>query len=104
MNSGYALVNFGGLELTSESKVTKAGINAALVAALATGKAIVAGGLLVSTKAAAPVAVLAVPDSTTATTINVSFSKYVIAVDAADGCTITDITASAGTKTTSKKS
>ena len=23
MNSGYALVNFGGLELTSESKVTK---------------------------------------------------------------------------------
>lgn len=101
MNSGYALVNFGGLELTSESKVTKTGINAALVAALATGKTIVCGGLLVSTKAAAPVAVLAVPDSSTATTINVSFGKYVIAVDAADGCTITDITASAA-KTTRK--
>lgn len=101
MNSGYALVNFGGLELTSESKVTKTGINAALKAALATGKTIVAGGFLVSTKAAAPVAVLAVPDSSTATTINVSFSKYVIAVDASDGCTITDITASQA-KTTKK--
>lgn len=101
MNSGYALVDFGGLELTSESKVTKSGINAALKAALTTGKAIVAGGLLVSTNAAAPVAVLAVPDSSTATTINVSFSKYVIAVDVADGCTITDITASAA-KTTKK--
>lgn len=101
MNSGYALVNFGGLELTSESKVTKTGINAALVAALATGKAIVAGGLLVSTKAAAPVAVLAVPDSSTTTTINVSFGKYQIAVDAEDGCTITDITANAA-KTTKK--
>lgn len=101
MNGGYALVDFGGLELTSESKVTKSGINAALKAALATGKAIVAGGLLVSTKDAAPVAVLAVPDSSTATTINVSFSKYVIAVDAADGCTITDITASSA-KTTKK--
>lgn len=101
MNSGYALVNFGGLELTSQSKVTKTGINAALVAALATGKTIVVGGLLVSTKVAAPVAVLAVPDSSTATTINVSFGKYVIAVDAADGCTITDITASAA-KTTKK--
>lgn len=101
MNSGYALVNFGGLELTSESKVTKTGINAALVAALATGKAIVAGGLLVSTKAAAPVAVLAVPDSSTTTTINVSFGKYQIAVDASDGCTITDITANAA-KTTKK--
>lgn len=103
MNSGYALVNFGGLELTSESKVTKSGINAALKAALATGKAIVAGGLLVSTKAAAPVAVLAVPDSSTATTINVSFGKYVIAVDVADGCTITDITASAAKTTKSTK-
>jgi len=102
MNSGYALVNFGGLELTSAVSVTKAGVNAALVAALATGKTIVAGGLLVSTKVAAPVAVLAVPDSITATTINVSFGKYQIAVDAADGCTITDITASAGTKTTKK--
>ena len=102
MNSGYALVDFGGLELTSESKVTKAGINDALIAALATEKSIVCGGLLVSAKAAAPVAVLAVPDSTTATTINVSFSKYVIAVDAEDGCTITDITASAGAKTTKK--
>lgn len=101
MNSGYALVNFGGLELTSESKVTKTGINAALKAALATGKTIVAGGLLVSTKAAAPVAVLAVPDSSTTTTINVSFSKYVIAVDVSDGCTITDITASTA-KTTKK--
>ena len=103
MNSGYALVNFGGLELTSESKVTKSGINAALKAALATGKTIVAGGLLVSTKAAAPVAVLAVPDSSTVTTINVSFAKYVIAVDAADGCTITDITASAAKTTKSTK-
>lgn len=103
MNSGYALIDFGGLELTSESKVTKSGINAALVAALKTGKAIVAGGLLVSTEVAAPVTILAVPDHSTNTTINVSFSKYQIAVDEDDGCTITDITESAAKTTKSTK-
>lgn len=101
MNSGYALIDFGGLDLTAESAVTKTGLNAALVKALATGKAIVGGGLKYSTKVCAPAAILVVPDSSTSTTINVYLSKFMIAVTSADSCTVTDLTASAA-KTTKK--
>lgn len=101
MNSGYALIDFGGLDLTAESAVTKTGLNAALVKALGTGKTIVGGGLKYSSKACAPAAILVVPDSSTSTTINVYLSKFMIAVTSADSCTVTDLTASAA-KTTKK--
>lgn len=101
MNSGYALIDFGGLDLTAESAVTKTGLNAALVKAIATGKTIVGGGLKYSSKNCAPAAIVVVPDSVTSTTINVYLSKFMIAVTSADSCTVTDLTASAA-KTTKK--
>lgn len=94
MNSGYVMIDFGGLELTSESKVTKTGIADQVKNALATGKPIIAGGLKLNTKACAPVPILACVDGTTATSFDVITSIYSIVIDKDDGCTITDLTAS----------
>ena len=94
MNSGYVLIDFDGLELTSESKVTKTGISDQVKNALATGKPIIAGGLKLNQKAVSPVTVLACVDATTATSFDVITSIYSIVIDKDDGCTITDLTAS----------
>lgn len=94
MNSGYVLIDFGGLELTSESKVTKTGISNQVKNALATGKPIIAGGLKLNQKAVSPINVLACVDATTATSFDVITSIYSIVIDKDDGCTITDLTAS----------
>ena len=94
MNSGYVLIDFGGLELTSESKITKTGISNQVKNALATGKPVIAGGLTLNSKALAPVSVLACIDATTATSFDVITSIYNIVIDKDDGCTITDLTAS----------
>ena len=71
MNSGYVLIDFGGLELTSESKVTKTGISDQVKNALATGKPIIAGGLKLNQKAVSSINVLACVDATTATSFDV---------------------------------
>lgn len=94
MNSGYVLIDFGGLELTSESKVTKTGISDQVKNALATGKPIIAGGLKLNQKAVSSINVLACVDATTATSFDVITSIYSIVIDKDDGCTITDLTAS----------
>lgn len=94
MNSGYVMIDFGGLNILSESKVTVSGIVDQVKAALKTGKPIIAGGLKVGTKECAPVSVLVCQDGTTATSYDVFLSIYEIVVDKDNGCTITDLTAS----------
>lgn len=93
MNSGYVMIDFGGLNILSESKVTKTGIVDQVKAAIKTGKPIIAGGLLNGTKAISPASVLVNQDGTTATSYDVFFSVYKIVVDKDNGCTITDLTA-----------
>ena len=92
MNSGYVLLDFDGLNILSESKVTKTGIVDRVKAAIKTGKPIVAVGLKNGTKECNPVSVLVCQDGTTATSYDVFVSVIKIVVDKDNGCTMTDLT------------
>mgnify|MGYP003296441582 CR=1 FL=1 len=92
MNSGYIIIDFGGLDLTSQSKVTVTGILNQVKAALATGKPIIAGNFEYSDKPCTPVSVMVCQDAATATSYDVFVDTLKIVVDKDDGCTITDLT------------
>ena len=91
MNSGYVLLDFGGLELTSESKVTVTGIVDRVKTVLATKKPIIAGNLKYNAKVCSPVSVVVCQDATTATSYDVIVSLYKIVVDKDNGCTISSL-------------
>ena len=91
MISGYVMIDFGGLELTSESKVTISGIADQVTKALATGKPVIAGNLKYNAKSCCPVSALVSVDSTTATSFDVIVSLLKIVVDKDNGCTISSL-------------
>lgn len=91
MNGGYVLLDCGGLELTSVSKVTVTGIVDRVKEAVATKKPIVACNLKYSTKACNPVSVLVCQDATTATSYDVIVSLLKVVVDKDNGCTISSL-------------
>lgn len=96
MNGGYIIIDFGDLELTSESKQTISGIYKQVDLAYKTGKPILAAHCTLNDELLSPVEIMVSPSAETAGNYIATSSIYQIEIDDDDGATITSLAGGGG--------
>ena len=91
MNSGYILVDCGGLELNSESTQSITGLYKRAKAALATGKPVFATNCLMNDGYCSPVSVAAWQEDST--TIIATGHVFRVSIESDDDVTVTNLIA-----------
>ena len=103
MNGGYTMIDCSGIELTTATKQTIAGIYKQVVTAYKADKAVLACNLTFSTGKVPPVAIMINPEPGSTTGYIATASTLQLWIDEDDGVTVVNLAPTGDAKTTKSK-
>ena len=103
MNGGYTMIDCSGIELTTATKQTIAGIYKQVVTAYKADKAVLACNLTFSTGKVTPVAIMINPEPGSTTGYIATASTLQLWIDEDDGVKVVNLAPTGDAKTTKSK-